>query len=125
MVPVTIETRKVISANEFSLFVSKHYGRPYSLEDQGSLDDVGIIHIEVPDLYAFDYENETVDDYDAGVNFKSWLNADPNSSINGKFEKSDIKLFWFRKFYPELATLLNDLHSRGLIESGDYDIISE
>jgi hypothetical protein len=79
-----------------------------------------------------------------GVSFKAWLERDPNASLNpsdkeligspyywGETEDDKIKykedtghinMFWERNFYPNLDMIINDLHSKGLIEAGEYEI---
>jgi len=48
-----------------------------------------------------------------GVKFDVWLNADP---------KDFDELYWKRHFYPDIHTVANDLHEKGLIEKGSYKI---
>ncbi len=55
-----------------------------------------------------------------GVKFSTWLNADPNELLENS--KSSTRLFWCRNFYPDLQTVLDDLHAKGLIDAGNYII---
>lgn len=43
-----------------------------------------------------------------------------NDKIRWKQDESNIELFWKRNFYPCLQSVANDLHKKGLVESGEY-----
>lgn len=84
------------------------------------------------------------DERKMGVKFDVWLNRDPNAPLNpskeelkrchyywGKTEedeiawkedKSHIRMFYERNFYPNIQSVANDLHEKGLIEAGKYVI---
>lgn len=63
---------------------------------------------------------EVVNGYEMGVKFEVWLARDPNQPITNQKYDWELELFWERNFYPDIHTLANDLHSKGLIEAGDY-----
>ena len=87
---------------------------------------------------------EVINGDEMGVKFDVWLKRDPNAPLNptkeelkncnyywGKSEKderewkndkSHIRLFWERNFYPNVQTVANDLYEKGLIEAGNYSI---
>lgn len=59
-----------------------------------------------------------------GVKFETWLKTSPedtekefNPLYNWKNE-----MFWKRNFYPSVYVIANDLHAKGLIEAGEYEI---
>ena len=56
-----------------------------------------------------------------GVKFEKWLERDIKQSVEGRTDWY-ISLFWERNFYPNIQTVANDLHEKGLIEAGDYTI---
>jgi hypothetical protein len=31
-------------------------------------------------------------------------------------------MWWGRNFYPELSVVVNDLHAKGLLDEGEYEI---
>lgn len=59
-----------------------------------------------------------------GVKFKTWLDRDPKKLLKNKDDQNDfsLELFWDRNFYPDVQTVANDLHKKGLIEADDYII---
>jgi hypothetical protein len=58
----------------------------------------------------------------SSAKFEKWLERDPKE-WNGKEEdKRFLDLFWDRNFYPDIQTVANDLHKKGLIEAGEYTI---
>ena len=56
-----------------------------------------------------------------GVKFEVWLSRNPNKIAPFK-KKYENMLFWERNFYPLLQSVANDLHSRGLLDTGEYEI---
>lgn len=52
------------------------------------------------------------------VVFEKWLERDPKQSVLWRNDYV-IDLWWERNFYPDVYTLANDLHKRGLIDDGD------
>lgn len=116
-------TKQIIDCSEWDDLVEETYGRTYCFQQQDGCQPRGTCHITIPDV-DFDYENDTVpekingDEY--GVSFKAWLDRDPKQPFSNGRE--DIQLWWQRNFYPELQTVANDLHNKGLIPAGEYVI---
>jgi hypothetical protein len=149
---IKIKKTKVIDCQDWDELVQKTYGKPYSLQQQDGCMDRGKIGIDVPSTWAEQAEEEMHDkipevinnEEEMGVKFDVWLARDPNQPLNpsdkelsecnyywGKTEEdalewkkdeSNIELFFERNFYPSLETLIDDLHKKGLIEEGDYQI---
>lgn len=139
----------LIDVDDWDNLVEETYGKIYSLQQQDGCRDRGIINISIPDD-AWEEEEmhdripEVVNGEEMGVKFETWLKRDPAEPLNptadelkecnyywGDSEKekedfitdkSNIRLFWERNFYPFLQTVANNLHKKGLIESGDYMI---
>lgn len=117
--------KHVISSAAWNKQVSKIYGRPYSIEDQFEFNRV--LGFKVPNR-SFDFANETVeeneDTKETGVNFKSWIARDPDQKIGSDPCAFVTTLWWYRAFYPDIEVLANDLFKKGLLERGEYVIIS-
>ena len=60
----------------------------------------------------------------AGVSFKSWLERNPDKFLESQFgnERWAIDDWWEKAFYPHHEMVANDLHSKGLLQKGDYVI---
>ena len=128
------EVRKVnmIEVQDWDNLVINTYGKPYSFQQQDGCQLRGIINITIPDEEAYDDEmNESIPEMvngpERGVKFDTWLGRDPNEPLKDENEKDGkedwmIRLFWLRNFHPELQTVANNLHKKGLIEAGDYII---
>ena len=129
---VELKTKKVnlVDVSDWDTFVESHYGRIYHLQQQDGCKPRGTVKVTVPSTWAEDYENDTVPEIvnheEMGVSFKAWLERDPDKLIPKECEYStsqfDLEIWWKRNFYPELHTLVNDLHAKGLLEAGDYII---
>jgi len=65
---------------------------------------------------------EIVNGVEMGVKFHNWLERDPKQPVGDDATDWTIELFWERNFYPDVQMVANDLHSKGLIEAGDYII---
>lgn len=122
-----IETQKVIQELEWSKFVSETYGRPYNYQQQNDCRDRGIEYLTVPsDPDYWEFINDTVPEEvngdDMGVSFKAWLERDPKQPIPNQKYDWELGLWWKRNFYPSLQSVANDLHSKGLLEAGEYTI---
>lgn len=141
----------VIDEREFSELVSKTYGRPYRLQQQGEgIGNGNVVHVEVPsEPSGFLGTN---DNGDPLPDFQTWLDRDETASVpdpttemlkkhnednkhKPDFEKILIpedkqslpgglthQLWWTRDFYPPLESVLTDLHAKGLLDAGDYTI---
>lgn len=123
------ETRKIIDVDELDRVVKEVYGKPYSFQQQGGCKERGNWSITVPEAWDEDYENDTVPEEvnheDMGVSFKAWLARDPEQKLDTKDEwdrNSGLRLWWTRNFYPEIQTLMNDLHKKGVVPKGNYTI---
>ncbi len=128
MIPIT--TVLSIDVGDFNELVETTYGRTYDLQQQDGCKDRGIEHITVPNQYAYDYENDTVPEKvngdQMGVSFKAWLERDPKQKLNSPDtwdREHGLDLFWRRNFYPSVEMVANDLHARGLLPAGKYQIV--
>ena len=119
---------KVIDVSDWDELVEKTYGRPYSFQQQDGCKSRQHVGISVPSEYADDFENDTVPEVvnhsEMGVSFKAWLERDPNQSLPGRDDKDNFSLvlWWERNFYPNVDMIISDLHSKGLLEAGEYEI---
>ena len=120
-----IQTKQVISVQDWDDLVVKTYGRPYSFQQQDGCKDRGNVSITIP-APDEDYENDSVPEEingnDVGVSFAAWLARDPKQWNGQDKEIYYIDLFWTRNFYPDIQTVANDLHAKGLVPAGTYDI---
>lgn len=121
---IKTRTVTVIDEQDFNEFVVKTYGRPYNFQQQDGCKPRGHVTLTVPD-YADDFENETVpekvNDPDMGVSFAAWLARDPKQLLDGK-DLWSTQLWWDRNFYPNVQMVVNDLHAKGLLDAGTYEI---
>jgi hypothetical protein len=124
-----IKTRKLemIDVDDWDDFIEKTYGRPYSFQQQDGCKERGIEYISVP-CDPEDYKNDTVPEKvnnpEMGVSFKAWLERDPTQKLFNKDDQESycLDLWWDRNFYPHVSMIINDLHSKGLLEVGEYGI---
>lgn len=125
-----INTIKSIDMSDFDDLVTKTYGRHYMLQQQDGCKDRGVENFTVPNKHPYDYKNDTIPEEvngdEMGVCFAAWLARDPNQKLKSK-DKWDnehgLSLFWERNFYPSLDMVVNDLHSKGLLLAGEYQIV--
>lgn len=121
---------KLIECDDWDTLVRETYRRPYDLQQQGGCMSRGTIDLTVPDHYAEEEDEDMADSIpeivngpEMGVKFSSWLARDPGKFLDGRpNDTSGLSLWWERNFYPLLGKVANDLHSRGLLEAGDYVI---
>ena len=121
-----ISTKQFIEVADWDRLVDDTYGKPYSLQQQDGCMDRGTITLRVPipesiDTYPEEIPLEINSD-EMGVKFETWLNTSI-SDISSRLPESYSNysnLFWERNFYPNLQILANDLHSKGLIDEGEY-----
>lgn len=120
-----VKNVKVIDLYDWDELVKETYGKHYSFQQQHGCQPRGMHNITIP---SDDYDDEMHDTIAEGVNgaemgvkFKTWLERDPKASVCGRTDYH-IGMFWERNFYPDLQTVANDLHAKGLIEAGDYVI---
>lgn len=125
-----IKTEKVIELSEWDQLVEKTYGRPYSFQQQDGCKDRGLFRFTVPSDEVFDFENdsivEKVNGPEQGVSFAAWLKRDPKQPLRDEPEHRNeswmIELWWHRNFYPDVSMIAEDLHTKGLLEAGEYII---
>ena len=124
-----IKTVKQIAVADWDDLVEKTYGRTYNFQQQDGCKDRGIDHITVPVEHPEDFENDTVPEEvnhrDQGVSFAAWLARDPKQLLNNPEDRYDwsLRLWWDRNFYPHVDMVINDLHTKGLLSAGDYQIV--
>lgn len=120
---IKIKTVHSIDVDSWDEVIEKTYGRPYRLQQQNGTKSRGVEYVTVPceHLEDYDYENDAIPDngVDMGVSFAGWLARDPKQPLNGR----SLDLFWYRNFYPSLEIVANDLHERGLLPAGEYQIV--
>ena len=120
-----IKTEKVIDAHEWSRFITETYGRPYEFQQQAGCRERGLIRFSVPGE-AEDYEvasiPEIVNHEEMGVSFAAWLERDPKKPLADGSTDYRLDLWWARNFYPELQMIANDLHTKKLLQAGEYAI---
>jgi hypothetical protein len=120
-----VTLKKFIEVEDWDELVRKTYGKPYCFQQQDGCQSRGIVEIKIPDKTQDNEMNESIPEVingeTMGVKFKTWLDKDPKEN-NSNWDDWEIDLFWERNFYPDLQTVANDLHSKGLIEAGNYTI---
>lgn len=118
-------TVKMINDSDWDALVQETYNRPYRFQQQDGCKERQIVELTIP-YKDYDYENETVPEVvnhdDMGVSFKAWLERDPKQKLANQQYDHQLTLWWHRNFYPDVQTVANDLHARGLIEAGEYAI---
>lgn len=126
---IKIKIQQLIEVSDWDDLVTKTYGRPYSFQQQDGCQSRGQVNITVPELYPYDFENDTIPEEvngdEMGVSFKAWLARDPNQKLDTEDEwdrEHGLALFWSRNFYPSIEMVANDLHAKGLIPAGKYAI---
>jgi hypothetical protein len=121
-----IKTIKQIDLSEWDNLVEQTYGKIYSFQQQDDCQPRGTVDIAVPSNYAEDFENTEipfeVNGEEMGVSFETWLNTTPEETRKHFENDFQNKLFWDRNFYPSIDMIINDLHSKGLLEEGEYQI---
>jgi len=124
---VKITNKKVIEVQDWDALVEETYGKTYSFQQQDDCKSRGQEHITVP-CEPEDYENDSISEVvngeEMGVSFKAWLARDPEQKLSNPEDQDSwsVRLWWERNFYPHVSMIINDLHSKGLIETGDYTI---
>ena len=117
------KTKHVIEVSDWDELVEKTYGKPYNFQQQDDCQERGTYDLTVPD-YANDFERDTIAEvingHEMGVSFEAWLKRDIHEWNGAPEDKRFLYLFWNRNFYPDIQTIANDLHSKGLLEEGEY-----
>jgi hypothetical protein len=118
--------RKQIEVQDWDDLIEKTYGKIYSFQQQDGCKGRGIETISVPDKWGEDYKVDLlpfeVNGIRRGVSFQSWLNTSPEETAKQFRYDWENRIFWDRNFYPHVSMIINDLHSRGILEEGEYDI---
>lgn len=113
----------IIYLHNWDEFVEDTYKRPYSFQQQNGCQDRGTFPLTVP-YEAEDFKNDTVPEIvngkEMGVSFKAWLERDPKKPLENQKYDFELQLWWERNFYPNIQMIANDLHSKGLLDTGDY-----
>jgi hypothetical protein len=121
-----IKTIKQIDVDEWDSLVEQTYGKIYSYQQQDDCKPRGVEDITVPSKYVEDFENTEipfeVNGSEMGVSFETWLKTTPEETREHFREDYQNRLFWDRNFYPSIDMIINDLHSKGLLEEGEYQI---
>lgn len=119
---IKIQTKQIITVQDFDKLVTETYGKPYSFQQQDGCKSRGMESITIP-VDVNDYENDSVPEIvnhkDMGVSFSAWLARNPEQLLPHK-DKWSTELWWKRNFYPDVSMIINDLHSKGLLPAGDY-----
>lgn len=117
-------TKQVIDLGDWDNLVIETYGKPYSFQQQYGCQERGSYTITIPEE-TIDRGHESIPEKIngdlMGVKFDVWLARDPKE-WNGHPSDRVFDLFWLRNFYPDIQMVANDLHSKGLIPAGTYDI---
>lgn len=122
-----IRVEKVVKIADWDELVAKTYGRPYFFQQQDDCQSRGRFSLTVP-AEADDFNNDTVPEVvnheEMGVSFAAWLARDPKQKLPDANYQDDfmLKLWWARNFYPNIQMVANDLHAKGLLETGEYSI---
>jgi hypothetical protein len=130
---IKINKIQVISVHDWDDLVKDTYGKQYNFQQQDFCKEPQRVKITVPVKQPYDYENDTIPgvieirDNKMGVSFKGWLERDSDAPLNtSHLQLNTCKInnmfFWHRKFYPHIDMLINDLHAKGLLPAGDYEI---
>lgn len=124
---VKYSNKKVIDVSDWDKLVSDTYKRPYSFQQQEGCKERGTFELTIPsdiseDNDMHDSVPEIINGDQMGVKFSVWLARDPKEWNGKKEDKTFLDLFWDRNFYPDVHTLANDLHTKGLIKAGTYTI---
>lgn len=124
-----IQKINVIDVNDWDDLVSKTYNRPYNFQQQDDCKERQYWGITVPVKDPEDFKNDTIPEIvnhpKMGVSFKSWLERDPNQKLTTNPDDPNnwsLGLWWDRNFYPHIDMIINDLHSKGLLKAGEYQI---
>lgn len=121
------ENTKTVQVSDWDDLVQKTYGIRYRFQQQDGCQPRGVVNLSIPDE-AYEEEEmndsipEVVNGDEMGVKFEVWLARDPKKPIPNQTADYELEIFYDRNFYPHLQTVANDLHKKGLIESGDYTI---
>ena len=120
-----VRSEQVINVSHWDELVVETYKRPYRFQQQDGCKECQRVRITIPDE-EYDFENDTVPEVvngkEMGVSFEAWLQRDPKQLLPEDKDTWSLGLFWERNFYPDVQMIANDLHTRGLVEAGNYVI---
>lgn len=114
-------TKKIINCDDWDRLIMETYDKQYCVQQQDGCRPRGFLPLTIPvtwtgDELMHDEIPIKINGREKGVKFNVWLNR-----TEPFFEdENDESLFWDRNFYPDLDTLADDLHKRGLLEPGEY-----
>lgn len=119
--------KRFVDVSVWDQLVKDTYGKPYKFQQQYGCQERGIHFLTIPakgeDEDMYDSIPEDIKSSKMGVKFDIWLNTDPEiHKQRNNWDDFRLALFWDRNFYPDIQTVANDLHKKGLIEAGDYVI---
>ena len=121
-----IRSVQMIDDDDWDDLVETTYGRHYTFQQQDGCKDRGIVQLVVPgednDAEMADAIPEDLNCEEMGVKFAVWLARDPKQQLKNQEYDFELDLWWERNFYPDLQTVANDLHAKGLLEAGKYVI---
>ena len=121
-------TEVVIDVADWDKLVQETYGRPYAFQQQDGCRSRGSFRLSIPSKEVDDYERDTVPEEvnheERGVSFAAWLVRDPKQMLSAPGDQDSwcCALWWERNFYPDVQVVANDLHTKGLLDAGDYTI---
>ena len=124
---IKVSNTKIIDCHDWDKLVVETYGRPYCFQQQDECQSRGLFELSIPSDFTMDEDMndsipEVVNGEEMGVKFNVWLARDPKQPIPNQTADYQLGLFWDRNFYPDIYTVANDLHAKGLIEAGEYGI---
>lgn len=115
-------TEKVVDSFDLDRLVQDTYGKGFCYQQQDGCKSKGSEVWDIPTKFSgvhLDVKPEDVKNTTYGTTFKTWLESD----LYEHFPNKEVGLKYERNFYPPLGDVLNDLHSKGLIEEGRYRIV--
>lgn len=130
----TLKTKTItlIEVEDWDYLVNQVYGKPYRFQQQYGCQSKELYTFSVPDIDGEDFEETEIpfdiDGEEMGVSFETWLNTSPESTVkhftdfNSGLVEYYNRMFWERNFYPSISMIINDLHSKGFLEEGEYSI---
>ena len=120
------KTEKFIDVQEWENLVKETYGKPYSFQQQDGCQSRGIRSLDVPaDPSCCDNDTvmEKINGPEMCVRFEAWLKRDPKQPFENGEDVRFLDMWWERNFYPSINDIANDLHKKGLLEEGKYQIV--
>jgi len=125
---IKTKTVQIITISDWNKLVRETYGRPYNFQQQEGCKPRGTFYFSVPDRgIDDDFENDTISEAlifndEEGVSFSAWLARDPTKKLPKQKRDYELEMWWERKFWPCVGMIIDDLHTKGLLEIGEYGI---